>query len=52
MNADPEIVPVTADHRDGWRRLFADYCAAGGIEALPPHLDKVERPTPLRPGRG
>ncbi len=41
MNADPEIVPVAADHRDGWRRLFADYCAAGGIEALPSHLDRV-----------
>ena len=41
MNATTEIVPVAAEHHDGWRRLFMDYCMDGGIEVTPPHLDRV-----------
>ena len=41
MSAAPEVVPVAFEHRDGWRRLFTDYCAGGGIEATPAHLDRV-----------
>lgn len=41
MSAVPQIVPVAARHREGWGRLFAAYCASGGIEATQHHLDRV-----------
>ncbi|MBN9374672.1 MAG: GNAT family N-acetyltransferase, partial [Cellulomonas sp.] len=32
---------VTVEHREGWHRLFADYCMGGGGEAGPEHLATV-----------
>lgn len=36
-----EIVAADARHADAWRRLFGDYCAGGGVDATPDHVDRV-----------
>ncbi|OJV79690.1 MAG: hypothetical protein BGO37_12140 [Cellulomonas sp. 73-92] len=41
MSAQPSVVAVTVEHREGWHRLFADYCMGGGGEAGPEHLATV-----------
>ena len=41
MTIPYRVLPVDVCHRQGWQRLFKDYCALGGIAATPTHLEIV-----------